>query len=89
MNYTQVFGMTLITVPSWVWTINQRLQPPHMMYCAVTRSRFRKDNHIHQLRRLHLSRVTMQISARQSQEIMEDHSGVSHATAASKCDNMR
>ena len=45
--YTQGLGSTWITLPSWLQKTTQRLQPPPMMYCHVTRSWRHNDNPIH------------------------------------------
>ena len=86
---TQGFGIIWRTLPSWVHKITQRLQPLHMMYCDITRSRNHNSNNIHHLGRRFYSRVTIQKSERQSQQIMGDHLRISCSTAARKWDTMR
>ena len=88
LNDNQVFGMTRRTVPSWVHTITQRPQPPPMTYCSVKKIRSHNANQIKNLGRWHLSSVTMQKSAIQSQETMIYHLRISRAPTARKWDTM-
>ena len=86
LNYTQVFGLIWITVPSWEQTITQRLQPPPLRYCAVTKSQHHKAKNTHHPGWRFFFRVKIQTIERQSQEKMEDHLRMSHATTARKWD---
>ena len=84
LNDTQGFGMNQRTAYFWVRKTPQRLQPPHMTYCAVTRIRHHNAKHTHQPGQWSLLRVKMQTTAIQSQETMEDNFSMSHDTNDSK-----
>ena len=89
MNNNQGFVTTLRTIPSWVRTMTQRPQPPHMTYCSITKSRRHNAKQIHHPGFWHFSRLTMQTSARKFKEKMGDHFRILCATAAGKWDTIQ
>ena len=84
LNNNKGFVTTLRTIPSWVWKITQRIQPPHMTYCAITKSQRHNAKQLHHLGLCHSSIVTMQTAERQSKETMGDNLWILCATAAGK-----